>query len=260
MDPETLEQGTEADDDFAAGLSDEQQTETPALVEAPADPEEQPAPKYVQITEEDWAALQARAAKIDEIEGSTKKGLDKAFGSIGGVTQALNELRQGGVTELSVDDFKNLKALGFDDLTEAIVADLGAAMKKAPKAAAAPAAPDLSEFESRFDAKLAERAEQITRAYETKLLTATHPDWQQQRDTPEFQAMVAAKPAEWREQFWNTTDSGFLISTFNEFKAAQKARTTSTRRDRLAAAETPRGSGGNPGPIEKDPFLEGLES
>lgn len=280
MDLEAQEQASEndtgSDAAFLAGLNgtESEQTETPAARGDEATgqqaAEEQAAtlePKYVQITEEQWNDLTQRAAKIDEIEGRTKQGLDKAFGSIGGVTQQLNELRNGGSgIDLSADGFKNLRELGFEDVAEAISKDLNAALGKrgsaAPAAAPAasqPAAPDMSEFETRVAAQIAEAREQAVRETNTEMLTAAHPDWLAVRETPEFQAMVRAKPAAWQEEFWNTTKASVVINAFNEFKQSRRA-APAPRQNRFAAAETPRGTGGHlPAPLSKDPFLQGLE-
>src|SRR6058998_3438590 len=81
------------DDDFTAGFDGADAPtatpETKPAETAAATPDATPvvtqAPKYVQITQEQFDGLMSSAAKIDEIKATQHSQLDKAFGKIGGI-------------------------------------------------------------------------------------------------------------------------------------------------------------------------------
>jgi hypothetical protein len=258
-------QEQEAPDYFASGL-DDTPTATPAVaqeqakVDQPANAEEQqpqePAPKYRQITEDEWAALETRAAEATALKATLEKVSGTAFGKIGGIERTLQQLQAGGVGEVSMEDFTKLRE-EFPDLAEMLVEGLNGALKKAPRGQSQPV--DFSEIENKFNATLAERLDAQELALETRLLTTRHKDWQEVVAMPEFEAWRMAKPLEFQQRLAGR-DSDFIADALSDFKASRKAATESIRRSRIAAAETPRGSGGNVAAEPEDHFLAGLKS
>ena len=259
MDPQEQATEVETPDHFGAGLSDEP-TETPAVAQEPeAQQEAEPAPeapKYRQITEDEWAALETRAAEATALKATLEKVSGTAFGKIGGIERTLQQLQSGGVGEVSIDDFNKLRE-EFPDLAEMLVEGLNGALKKAPRGQAQ--AVDFSELESKFNATLAERLDAQELAFETRLLSTRHSDWQEVIAAPEFEAWRTAKPIEYQQKLAGR-DSEFIANALTEFKDSRKAASESIRRSRIAAAETPRGTGGNVAAESEDHFLAGLKS
>lgn len=254
MGTDTLDDNKQDDtDDFEAGFTGDDSTERPsAPVEKPA--EEVAAPKYAQITEEQWADYTARAAKIDEIKATLDKVSGTAFGKIGGIERTLQQLQGSGVGDVSAEDFAKLRE-EFPDLAEMVVEGLNSALKRAPKGA-----PDMSEFEAKFDHRLQAERTAIEQGLEIKHLTRQHKDWKTVVASTEFQAFTQSKPAEWRDQFNSTWDGDFVADAINEFKKAAAAASADTRRGRIEAAVTPRGTGGHAPASDDDAFNAGFRS
>jgi len=256
---EQEQQGSTAEqveDSFAAGLSDTP-TETPAVVQEQPQ-EETPQPKYRQITEDEWNEIATRAAAAESLKATLEKVSGTAFGKIGGIERTLAQLQSSGVGEVSVDDFTKLRD-EFPDLAEMLVEGLNGALKKSPRGQQQ-APVDFSELENKFNATLAERLSEQELAFETRLLATRHRDWREVASMPEFEAWRATKPIEYQQKLAGR-DSDFIADALTEFKASRKAATPSDslRRSRIAAAETPRGSGGSVADSE-DPFMAGLRS
>lgn len=256
VEPKTEQQIS--DESFAAGLSDTP-TETPAVVQADETQaqEASPAPKFRQITEEEWTEIQSRAAAAETLKATLEKVSGTAFGKIGGIERTLAQLQAGGIGEVSVEDFTKLRD-EFPDLAEMLVEGLNGALKKAPRGQQS-APVDFSAIESKFNATLAERLDAQELAFETRLLATRHRDWREVAATPEFDAWKATKPIEYQQKLAGR-DSDFIADALTEFKATRKAGNDSLRRSRIAAAETPRGSGGNAVSDSEDPFMAGLKS
>lgn len=260
MNEDQSDSQTEVDEDaaFAAGLQD-LPTETPVAAKEPEEPAAQvepveQAPKYAQITEEQWQEIQSRAARADELKATLEKVSGTAFGKIGGIERTLQQLQSSGVGQVSAEDFTKLSA-EFPDLAEMLVEGLNAALKKAPRAQQV----DLAEVEGKFNAALAERLDKQELALETRLLTSRHKDWREVVATPEFQAWQLTKPITFQQQLAGR-DSDFIADALTEFKTARKAADANTRRGRIEAAVTPRGTGGNATHDTEDPFMAGLRT
>lgn len=251
MDPEAIEgagqEGQGTDDDFAAGLADSPLTAAPAVQLQPTESE----PEAKEPS--DLEKLMLRAA---ELEGMTQKQFDKAFGTIGALTQKVTDLQaRGGSIDLSPAKFKRLKELGFDDLTEALAGDLAEAIGTATPGSGGGI--DRAALEDQI-------RENVRKEVQLDLLDSAHEGWRDEIATPEFQAYVASQPAEWQTEFNTTWKAGVVVKALRGFAAQRAAATPRTpappapRSRRIESAVTPSGSGGSGGPIAKDPFLEGL--
>lgn len=245
---------------FAAGFND---TETPADTPAPSGSGEAgqtggeggsaaDAPQqFVQITRGEWDAYLQRQA---DLQAELVKLRDTATGQIGGLQRALTQVQSG--AELTADDFAGLKELGLDDVAESIARDLSSALKKVPRVAhvepAAPVDPEAITRKVLFDIGV-------------RGLEEAHPDFREVRDSAAFQEFMSKKPQAEQVEFATTINPAFASRYFTEFKKQRAAApTASTRRDRFAAAETPRGSPTPPprggGQSERDAFKEGFAS
>lgn len=257
-------QGTSDDDqhaaEFAAGFNDtETAADTPAATgsgegeqrggEGAGAAEAQP--QYVQITRSEWDAYLQRQA---DLQAELVKLRDTATGQIGGLQRALTQVQSG--AELTADDFAGLKELGLDDVAESIARDLSSALKKVPRVAhvesTAPVDPEAITRKVLFDIGV-------------RGLEEAHPDFREVRDSAAFQEFMSKKPQAEQEEFATTINPAFASRYFTEFKKQRASTpTASARRDRFAAAETPRGSPTPPprggGQSEKDAFREGFAS
>lgn len=243
-------------------------TETPEPEKTPEPVAEVVAPKYVQITEDEFKDLRTKAALAEELKTTSEKSFGTAFGKIGGLERVINELKaQPNLGELSKDDFSELKD-AFPELAEMTVAGLNRALGKlkgAPGASVDPAkVNDL--VQQGIALKLQERELQQQKDAVAALDT-DHADWREVKAKPEFKAWIEKQPQRVQKTYAKTWDADFLSDVFTSFKEAAKtaaaptppAPPATTRKDRLAAAVNPRGTGGHaPGPSEDDDFLAGF--
>ena len=214
-----------------------QPTETPASEEVAEpvmpEPEAPPQPKYRQITEDEWTALQSRAAEVDTLKATLEKSTGTAFGKIGGIERKLSELGSSGV-KLSKDKIDRLR----DDLPE--IADL---FDELQVKAAPAAAPDLTEV-------IEKAREEARRAAREEALAEQHEDWREVTAGREFAEFVRkqgdAKVAEITKASneWNHRVIGRAIADFKASKAKAQAAEASKnqQRDRFKQAVTPRGT------------------
>ncbi len=252
----------------------QQQEATPVASEAAAD-----APKFVQITEEQFQNLQSRAALIDEIKAAQEKQFGTAFGKIGGIERILNQVPEqlkpgdGAPVQISEEDFSTLRQ-EYPDLAASLVHDLGAVLSKARGAGS------VQQFDQaaldqlvndRLGPALQNAETKIEQKLEVKALNRTHPDWQQSCNSDEFKSWIATQPDNLAAQFYDSWDSHFIGNTLTKFQSAQKAaadavapkqnQQPSARTRQLAAAVTPKGTGGHAtGPTEEDEFQAGFAS
>lgn len=264
MDPE-LNGGSDiadTDDDFAAGFNDDQQqhpTETPGAAEGETKPEGEqgqqaetaPAPKFVQVTEDEWNSLKASAAKVTQIEATLEKSLGTAFGKIGGIERTLKELDGSAKIEVPDDDIKALNDGGFPELAKAL------GQLKNLRALPGGGGVAADKIEELVQQRLAPAMEQVQNTrirLETRYLNTAHPDWQQIDKDPAFSAWTATLPAAEQQALVKASDEwdAEAISKFmTRFKAQRKTGAapapspgaSDTRRSRMQAAVTPRGSG-----------------
>lgn len=258
-DLDTQDHDTQDQSGFDDGFSDTPTTTplaTPPADEtdaasAPAAPA--PAPKLKTITEDEWNDLQARAALIDEIKATQASGLDKAFGKIGGIERTLSELRSGTKVDIS------------DDEINAVEEDWPAVANLLRKVRAAGTdAPALDEdalgqlVEKRLAPVMQSLPQQVEQAVEVRLLSKVHPDWKDQTAKPEWGQYVGALPAAEARKLYDAWDSDYIAGHLTTFKKALKASTS--RRQELAEAATPRGVGGaTPGSSIEDEFNAGFK-
>lgn len=233
--------------DFASGF-DGTATEIPPADTEPPKEEAPPAPEYVQITKQDWEALQARAAAIDA-HGSQ---LASVHGSIGNLKQRLDGLKaSGGVSD---EDLAELEA-EYPDL-----ANLSLFKKLKGTAPAATGGIDPAEIEKlvqqRVDPVIQQVDQRVERAVETRLLETQHEDWREVVGMPEkdgdpipqteYRKWLATQPAEYQQKVGASWSHRVIGESITKFKQAQKAAQAASeranqRRQQLAAAVPARG-------------------
>ena len=241
---EQQEQTDAANAAFDGAFSDEAvaQTETPAPEqnEEPNEPEAVE-PEYAQITKADYEQLLSKAAKVDEIQGK----IDKSFGSLGQKIKQLDEQFQARgvagnieVTDDVVEDF----AQEWPELAPMLRKSLEKFASRIPTAGQHPAVLQESDIER----LVSERAERLI---EERLLTKAHKDWREVSASQEFQGWLQKQPAEFVQKLNESMDSDFVSEALTNFKTERsKAEATAqTRQKRLAAAVTPKGTGGHAG-------------
>lgn len=253
--------------EFAAGINGTA-TETPP--EPESKPDETPPPEYAQVTKGDWEALQARAAKIDEIAAAQGQVRDTAFGRLGSLEQALKELRTAAAGQPVADEDLAQLAAEYPDLAKLSI------FKKLRTGNAAPGL-DEAQIAPLVDQRVSKASEevhrQIERTFEMRLLQRDHPDWRavvgvtddgKAVDSP-YRTWLAAQPAEYQQKVgsaWNADIVGESIGKFKNHAKTEAARAAAAaaRTGRIAAAVPAKGDGNAPQAAGKSPFQEGLAS
>ena len=233
-----------------------------AVVVAPADE-----PKMTQIPEDEYRRLLDSVAKIDEIEGALGQKFDTAFGKIGGVERALDQLRSaapaGGKIELTEEvvadlaaEFPEMAQLQFKTLQKLV--DVINTSTPAPAGAAQPSV-DVDAI-----------TKSIRRELTEETLDGFDEKWRETiglpgkdgviPDTP-FRQWLEKQPNEYATQVKSTYSAAVLTGALSKFKTAQQK--AQGRRDVLDAAVEVTGSGGqapNAAPTGDDEFNDGFKS
>lgn len=258
---------TDEDAAFDAGFdAPATQTETPAEPEAqtPAaeTPTPTPEPKYVQITEEDWAATRQRLESVDTLRQELEQRTSKAFGQYGSLKQAVDALGKRGPVEFSADDFAELKEEYGTEIAEKLV--LG--FKRASERAAPKVVEQPQNVLPAIDEKLAKVQEDLINS---RLDEVVDGDWTAEVRTPAFKEWMQKQPGDVQSLAAsdNVRDAARLLRLWKTNKttpppAAPPAQSKPPARQRLmAAAVNPRGAGAKaPASNEPDPFDEGFNT
>jgi len=193
------QQESEANAAFDAGFSNEQETVAPPpapqeeakpqepVADAPA-PE--PAPEFVQLTKAEYEQFRAGLSSVDEIKAATQSQFNKAFGTIGGLKQAIDRMTHSGAVELSAEDFAEIEADYGSDLANKLRTSLQRALGKGrPQADALPepkqqeAAPEVS------------RLDQIqVQLIDSRLDEVVDGDWRKEVSTDNFKKWMEKQP------------------------------------------------------------------
>ena len=260
------------------GSEDKEPSETPPAEEAPA-------PEYVQITKDQ---LEDITSRLNAAVG--RPDLDKAFGKIGEFERRLKDLQQqtpAGV-DVTDEDFAELCAeyehLGplVKNVIQSVVGKLRGT--GAPKF-------DPESVKPMLDQHLASRT-QAEQESAVQALTEDHPDWRDQmyakaedgtiltnadgspKYSLEFAAWLEKQPPRFQRRLEGTWDAYFIGDAIEKFQKDKEAQATEpnpqpqankvreTRQQRVEAAITPKGAGGNPPPSKPgdDDFTAGFNA
>ena len=204
-------------------------------------------PEYVQILKADWERVQST---LEDLGGRLKKGMDDYGGRIGGLQQAVQQLREsgprGGKVQITDEDFAELRT-DFPELAdmtrkgiERIIGKIVAGGESAPPV-------DKTALKTEISHELKREA-----------LAEDHEDWEQIvglpdqngtiPDTP-FRRWVAQKPEAEQQKIYSVWNPRYLSQVISDFKESQKkpktaAELVNTRQARLKSAVTPKGAGG----------------
>lgn len=252
-------------DAFASGFTEDildKPTTTPAAekIKAPQEKASEPAVAYAQITVEELNALRENAA---ELKAAQKVLTDNAFGRIGGLKQALDQLAAQMHAEnkraitIADDDLADLRA-EYPDIAQHLVEGLNKVLAKTRSAPAAQPEFDKAQLEQlvaeRMTPALAEVEAKVEQKLEVKSLDRAHRDWREVVTTDGFKEWLSKQPNNLANTFYESWDSAFLGDTLAAYKKATRAlpkaepipQPQDPRSRRLAAAVQPKGSGGHP--------------
>lgn len=229
------EQGTEGNTESEVALEAEQAafdapdevqepTETPEPETTPA-AEAKPEPKYVQLTQEQFDSLMAKADKVD---------VDKAHGKIGEFGRVIAQLQStSGPIEVTAEDFKELRE-EFPELAELQAKGLTAVLSKLKGGAPVD--------EKKFSEQIADIRKQAT---DIQLDAVVDGDWVAEVNSPSYKTWIAAQPAEVKalEASDSIRDAAKLLRAYKARPVPKPSTTPSARTQQLAAAVPPKGTG-----------------
>jgi hypothetical protein len=279
--PEPISADAQEDADFASGFSTETppvKTETPepkteatpepkveAKVEAEAAPK---APKYVQLTQEQFDRLEAAAAKTATIETQ----MSKAFGTLGDMQQVVKKLQSATPAGASIEIPKDAFADMEKDFPE-LAAHMRAGLEKSLKGMRGTAPADSPSADPEAVQKT---VTEVLLKNEQATLDGDHPTWREivgavdKDGKPDprhpFRAWLMTQTNEYQTRINSTSSPATINRAIDRFIAAKAALPktptpapkVAARTDRIRDAITPRGDGGQPAPVTKDDFAEGF--
>ena len=219
--------------DLNAGYSDETHapTETPAVAQvAPVQKVEEP--KYVNLKEDEYQKLLKSAEEIDNLKASQQKMMDTVNGRIG---RALEEFKGTGVSQVTIDDFPELKN-EFPEFAAMQVAGINRALSKRGGGGV-----DQTKFKEMLQGML----EQVTGSMVDDVL----PNWEREVVKPEFATWLSKQDPKTVSMI-NSTDVRDAAKALRMYADSRKPAKTpepavvSTRQKRLDAAAIPKGTGG----------------
>jgi hypothetical protein len=230
-------------------------------------PDPAPKPKFVQVTEDQFAAWNAAAAKT----ASYEKQLSTLHGTTGGLQESLRRLQatpRAGTFQMPKDAFARTGA-DFPELAEHFRADLEPLLR----ALGTPGAHDLDpEAVTRL---VNERAAQLRGEAEIEALDDDHPDWRKivgqvnvsRGEKPDpanpYRKWLATKDAAYQQRLNETHSPAVISRSITRFQsetrvavrpavASLNAQLADARRGRIAGAVAPRGDGGRAEPVGND--------
>jgi len=249
MDEEIESVDQDGDGDAFNDVFGERPTVTPDKPEPEEKPEPEPevveAPKYAQITEEQYQDLVKRASLIDEMKAVQDKSFGTAFGKIGGIERVLNQLQStpSGV-EVTADDFEELRA-EFPELAEMQVKGLNKILGKFKGTGT----PDIDKLVSQQVESLMPRLK-----IDIALDSVVGGDWVKERNSKAFMDWEQSQPAEVRQlaQSDELSDAKRMLQLYVDSKKAPVKPPVSTRKQQLEAAVTPKGTGRVQAPLNQN--------
>lgn len=248
-------------------------------VEAKAPVEEKsavPAPKFVQITQEQFDSLLASAKKTEGIEAQ----LSKVFGTVGNMKQVVDRLQAatpaGMSIEIPKDAFAEMEK-DFPELAKHTRDGLEKVLKNIKGTGPATGATIDPEAVQKVVNAAYARAETQR---QVNALDRAHPTWREivgavdghDKHDPNnpFRKWLAKQPAEYQHKINSTDFADDITDAINKFLAATKAPVQpapktapkiAARKDRIQAAMQPKGDGGQPAPRNSadDDFKSGFQ-
>lgn len=273
------------DQDFAAGFNDAPPPETavapkpepktdpkPQTKEAVQDAPKVEAPKYVQLTQEQFDSLQTAAGKVTEVE----RQISKLFGTTGDMQQIVKKLQAETPKGMSIDLPADVVSEMEQDFPE-LAGHFRKSLEKALKGVRGTGTTE-SSGAGLDQSAIQNLVREIAIKHEIEALEDAHQDWRtivgtvdaEGKHDPnnEFRQWLGKQPVEYQTKI-NATNSAVVVSRAIDKFLASKAKPAlpkpqepqvAVRRDRFKAAIQPRGDGGQAAPAKSadDDFAEGF--
>jgi len=221
------------------------QVETEAKAKAKADEEA----KAAELNKAGYTKTEVETMlkkQADELRAENSRELSKAFGKFGSLEQQVKALSEKAVgVQLTDEDVADIKAEYGPELAASLMKTLNKAFTKtaiAAKSAAAAPVVDTAAIEA-LETKYKADIEQavgttktaMTKEFETKLLSLTHPDWKDvtgifDKDgvwkswQPGFKSWMDALPEADQKKIVSGCDAGFVSQKLTEYKAFGKTK------------------------------------
>lgn len=210
-------------------------------IEEPTKPEPEPPKLIAGYTEEEVKKYIEKIAELERRES-------KVFGSLGSLKQSIDSLKTQQTPQqplaLSPDKFKRLSA-EFPEIAEMLAEDLKEMSV---------AEPQRVNVEEQFKTSL----EKQQQAFEAKLLTIQHRDWQSVVKAEDFINWKQGLSEDERNELENSWDAAFIGQKISDFKdwRSKQSQANQTKQKRLEAAITPKGAApaGKPSLSESEAF------
>lgn len=294
-----IDSDTENLADFAAGFAAETPPDKPAVTEAGTTPVVQPAPvaaapvkegadaepkdlatvtdpapeapKYVQVTQEEWDSLKATAGKTAAIE----QQLSKVFGTMGNMQQVVTKLQASTPAGMTVELPKDVVSELEKDFPE-LAPHMRSALEKALKGIRGTGTQ--AETPEQTD-RWRQMIQEASVKYQMEALEEDHSNWREIVGTVDaegkhdpnndFRKWLATQTAEYQAKVNNANSAAVVSKAIERFLAAKaapapKAQTPApkivARQAAIRAAVQPRGDGGQPASSTTvaDAFNEGF--
>lgn len=261
------QQDIEADAAFDAGFSLDQETDTPPQSSTEnAEPqahdvlETAPKPEFVQITRADYEQFRAGLSSVEEIKNLTQSQFNKAFGTIGGLKQAIDRVSQSGAVELSAEDFAELEEDYGSDLANKLRSTMQKALSKG-RPVHRDAQPEPMQQGNQEPSRMDEIHSQLT---DSRLDEVVDGDWRKEVSTNTFKQWMQKQPQDVQSLAASESvrDAAKMLRLYVKDKSAPPAPPPkpSQRQRVLQAAVNPSSrAASTPARHEEDPFDQGFK-
>jgi len=193
----------------------------------PAAADEDPIVPGIGLKASEVKNLLSRAASFDPAAIEERLS-SKMFGKFGQFQREINQLKSspaGQPLKLTTEKLKRLHA-EYPEMAAILAEDLSEVLT----------APAGTFTQEQVDQMVAKKVSEKSTETELKLLTIAHPDWYENRRSPDFNVWLSTLPADISERVQTSEDSAFLTQAFHGFKAWKNAAQEARRAAEEAAA------------------------
>lgn len=198
---------------------------------------------------------------VERMRGDFDQSLRRAYGKIGELNSTVQQLQQArGPGKVNEQALQRLKDEYGDELAEIIPSLFLPSQDPAGSQEPSGFNPDTlrQEFNERLQQSIASTTDEVTVA----LVSALHPDWKQQKASPEFEEWRSTQPSDVQHTLQTSRDPAFVVQQLTAFKDWKKSKASAagSRNRRLENAIAPDGveTAGSREPSPDDAFLAGF--
>lgn len=239
------------DEPPAASEAETQQDGTPETIEAKEVPEE-PKAILAGLTEEQIKQLLVKAGEVDDLKAQVRN----VFGRFGELNSRIQHLNKVGMSEEDLVKAKGVatqyhEAILDGDMEKANELYLQS-MQLMPR----------QQVQQQPQIDIGSALTEQSQKFEAKLLSMKHPDWQQQRQSADFDLWVQTLPEADRQELGNSWDAAYISNKLDEFKSwrsksTQSGQQTQKKQQRLVNAVTPQGTAhAVPNPVTEEEAMQ----